>query len=138
MVQSFHAQLWFSGERCGPWASCYTCKCTLQDLLLFFGSSKHIWSKFERRCHRKRFTFSSYSGWTNVNQTLQKVSICKWNSSLFKWDSTPFSKGKIITKCENTLMKFTNLLLLNLWANHFNRKCNCWCLQNATCWIFPW
>ena len=48
---------------------------------------------------------------SNFNHTWHKASLGKWNSSLFKWRPTSFSKGRLLRNNVNTLTKFENLLI---------------------------
>ena len=41
--------------------------------------------------------------WANFNQTWHKVSLGKGDSSMFKWRTPPFSKGRSLQNCRNTL-----------------------------------
>ena len=59
--------------------------------------SDHNLSVVRCRCHRcKLFTFSSSPEplGQNFNQTWHKASLGEWDSSLFKWGTTPFLKGR--------------------------------------------
>ena len=55
----------------------------------------------------------------NFNQIWHNASLGEGNSSLLKWSTTPFSKGRWLQNSEDTLTKFKNLLQ-NSWAN-FNQ-----------------
>jgi hypothetical protein len=73
-----------SGERCGPWASCYICI---------------YWKESFKMKHQ-----------ANFNQTWNKHFLYDWNSNLLKWRFKSSSKGD---NHENRVGSFKYFLLMN-------------------------
>ena len=94
-------------------SSLFTLRCPLRlmGLLFFAHLSRKLkwaflitcgpWSVRPSVCPSVRLSvdFSHFhlllqNHWANFNQTWHKVSLVKWDSSLFKWRAPPFSKGR--------------------------------------------
>ena len=60
----------------------------------------------------------------NFNQTWHKAFLGDGDSSLFKWRTLPFSKGRLLQNCENTLTNYkifsreTGPISTKLGTNH--------------------